>query len=59
MTWWQEHLILNIIVFMMSWSFTDGDTKEALRMYLLVVAVFYGFMGMFYLIISKGGHIPI
>lgn len=59
MPWWIEHLILNIFVFLLAWSYTEGDTKKAIIMYLVIAVAFYGFMGLFLLAIMRGGHIPI
>ena len=59
MTWWMEHLILNIAVFLLLWSYVEGDSKRALALYLVVAMSFYTFLGAFVYLITKGGHIPL
>lgn len=59
MTWWMEHLILNVFVFLLSWGYAEGKVKDGIILYLLFVMAFYGFMGIFCLIIFNGGHIGI
>ena len=59
MPWWIEHLILNVFVFLLAWSYAEGDTKKGLLLYLVIAVAFYGFMGLFLLAIIWGGHIAL
>ena len=59
MTWWQEHLILNVAVMLYCIGYTEGEVREGLWLYLLFFLVYYGFMGLFCILIINGGHIGI
>lgn len=59
MTWWMEHILLNVLVFLLVWCACEGDMKQTLKAYLVFILAFYACFLMLYIIVVNGGHLTI